>query len=676
MRQSRGFTSGQASILDEIAYRLQEFETALEESSAKAAEIRNEVLNALREPFKPNTPSIDLPKKLVRIAQNASTALAKAEDDLRKGLSEFVRQEKLVDLFEDSFLLVMVGRVKQGKTTLCDCLAKVFEVCLSRGVERFRLDEPTRELSVREAVGQEIYAPYLHDHLKTKPSRAEREVWEKLKRNRFILTPDCAMTLEELGIERVSVPTEGDYKKSTVSEFEIDSLEVPKMQGFISGKLCVLDAPGLSSGNSFAQERAKNMWLASNMAVYLSSSDAPLQATDLRLLKEHASDQHRSILFVISKCDHYSEEEEDGIVKGRRYFDNEAFEKQAAFVRRVLQDEGLSCLLSEETILGLSCKLFKDGMEGRKGRLAIENAIDQGRFQEFLCRLSDALKREGLRRKITQPLQRAKRVAAETASELQKHYQELSLVEKGLASEQGLRENLVARFKELAFGRLERLLRERMAAAQALVSKDRSVPIEISPSDIRKVCASALQLAAKDYSEALGKAIEEARFRDVEDRLEERWKEVTESVRRKVGRSATGKTIGAWAGSVAGAILGLLVAGPLGGLAGALFGSGVGGAIGDLADEDEYVTVPTTRPVREGDNFAEVEQRLRQQLEQQIEQATSAVEKQMKLLLDSVAKLVKDARGELEERISRLHEIEGKADNLIACLHLEGGHHA
>ena len=661
---------GTVPLFEKMKSALEDFEEGLKPALREATGIDRKVMEVLK-PIPIGRPTRNVPKDLREISAKVGSLLGEAEKVLSQQREEWRRSRALVDQFKNSFLVVLAGRVKQGKTSLCDCLARLFETGLKRQVSRFRIDEPTRYVSPsRQADFQEtleIYVPDLHDQLKADSRLMVREVWERLKREHFRLTPERAEDLRDLGIQKVAVPIAGDYIVRPITEFEIDALEVPKMQGFISGGLAVLDAPGLSSGNPYAQERAREMWAAADVVVYLSSRDAPLQATDLDHLKTYASGQDRSILFVITKCDRYEEDEEDGQKTGRRYFGVDVFKEQREFVRNTLQQKGLSHLLSDKTIFGLSSKLFQERLKGHTGEMAIQEAIVAGHFQEFLERLLYVLTHDGLRRKKDAPLKQVGRLARDLRTEFTQALEKLDSLKRNDFSRESKHANkAVEEFKEMAMERLQRLLDERFAAAQARVGRDKDATIQLRSDEVKKIFRETAVDAARSYAASLMDALEQMALPGLSGTLKEKWDDVIQTVRKKIGRSKTGQVLGRGTGSIAGGVVGLWIGNMLfpgiGGGIGFLLGSAAGGLagsrIGSVFGKDIYHTTTITKPVRQGDNFEKVRGQLNARLERVVAETAQEFRKRLDHLLTDTARWIDEARQEIARRIEHLENLE------------------
>ena len=620
-----------APYLNEIGTLLAHFEGDFEKSLKKGEELKRQMLKIL-EPFPKSQIPSNLSGTCKQILGEAFNHVGRLNAELEKWQRDYVRQSKLAKRFEDKFLVVLVGRVKQGKTTLCDCLATIFEKGLGRPVERFRLDEPTEEVPVEKAEGKEIYAAYLHDLLD--PMRREggsldiHILWEKLKSKGFVLDHEAVTKLIGLGISKVHIACEGDYIERKIEKFEISVLEVPKMQGFVSGGLCVLDAPGLASGNDFSRRRARGMWLASDMAVYLCSQDTPLQATDLDLLKEHAGSTERSIIFVISKCDHYYEDEEDGMVVSKWEFGRDAYNKQKAWVRQVLIEKGLEHLFVESEVLGVSSMLFKVALE-KGGSGSLEKAMAQGRYDDFMKRLLTALKSEGLRRKTQAPLERAKVIAEEIIDHCEKNIEEIKRHrDEKIPQLQQKGSRAVENFSKKALEHLTILAERRFAEAKKRVSPERVASVEIESDEFRRVFQECARDAAQEFNQEIQCTMSELRLPNVRGSLKEHWKKVVRRERRKVGRTRTGRVAG----------------GVIGGLVGSFFGPWwapivtcvIGEVVGSGFDSDEYVTATRKTNVRVGDNFDEVWKNFSENIKKSVDDASAKLAREIDTAIDVV----------------------------------------
>lgn len=640
-------------ILDQIRCRFTAFESELDKRLKEAETLRDDLYHALR-PLKECSPPDHLPSHLSETADKVAKLVNQLNEFCMDQQRKWVQRQRLIKPFSNDFLLVLVGRVKMGKTSLCECLADIIERGLARKVERFRIDEPTYEIPLEEAKGKEIYAPHLHDCLKHSRNKEFSLLWERLKSQGFVITHESLESLRSLNIRRVRIAKEGDYNIQHIERFEIDLLEVPKMQGFRSGKLCVLDAPGLASNNKFAKARARDLWSASDMAVFLTCTDTPLQYTDLELLRAHIPYQDRSIVFLISKCDHYFEDEEGGkVIRGYR-FDEEALKKQSVFIKKMLEEQGLAGILAEKEITGVSSKLYQDATRNRQGRMAVENGIIEGHFQQFLERLLEALSQEGLRRKTSAPLIRVIEVAQHVSERITDTIRTIDeLRNRTLSKENEEVNKIIQEFKRRTKEKLVTCLDNSIADAKEKVKKDRKASIIMGEKEIRDIIQRCAIEVNSIYGEKVISDLSKIAVSSIGGELMEYWKKIKKIKKEKIGHTRTGSGIGGMGGGMAG----LLLFGPLGGIIGSL----LGGLCGSLFDDDVYVEVPVITDVREGNNFEQVRRDCLEKIEGIVSNAESVFRNKIDSLLTIMDKFLMDSRTQLNNRLETIREIERRA---------------
>jgi len=660
------------TLLNEISAKLDNFEQSLNKSIDRAEGFRKELV-ALFENFKYEHPFDNVPKRFEKTLGDAKNIVNEINKKVSDKKIEYIQQERLIDKLRDYFLIAVVGRVKMGKSTLCNALADLFNRGLGKKSDFFVLNEPTQELDINE----------LNDTISIYPVWAKKELshygvlYELLKESNFKITPEIQKEFNKLGVKKIKIQASGEPEEEKINSFETDILECTlAIQGVRIGKICLLDAPGLSSGNPYSRERAKDLWSSADLLIFLTNNDIPLQATDLQLIREFGLEKRGSILFCVTKCDKYEEDEVDGKIVKKYSFNAQDLESQKRFIIQEIKKAGLEEILVNPNIVGLSAKIYND----LKNESLIK-ALEESRFNEFLKVLIDTLSSDGLKRKSLKPIERIISVTNKLIKDLDTSNLE-NLITKFETEEKKEVKNLIESFDKRLIEEVNLLKKEKLKNAEAMTNEKGEYDIAITKSDWEKLIRKVKKSFSDDLLEHILKELNIPG--DISEKLLVKFGVEEEKIRKKIGRSNTGEVIGVSGGGLVGTEIGAIVAdvvagaeagaeagaagGPvgivLGVVIGGLIGSLIGSAIGSFFDEDEYTTETISRKVRKGDNFKEVEEKIDESISQTLKNLELSYHKEIETILKIVENYLKTTLKELNERKMNIEKIKSKIQNI------------
>ena len=632
--------------LPSMGEAIQGFEANLNASLAKAMAYRDQVLT-LFDRIPVNSTQETLAPSFKKILEDAENTVLDAISSLDGARKELLEQEKLVDHLADYFIVAIVGEVNSGKSTFANALVEIFRTGLNRKVACFRLEEPTLEKTWADLVrdGDYLHGAWVRGQLR---GDDQHRLWEALKRESFRPSATLAQELAaNTGLTLARVPVAGDYRDTPIPTFEIDPLEKTlEIQGFRSGGICFLDAPGLASGNPFARERAERIWASADVLVFMGTRTTPIAQAHLQQFKD-LKVSPKSMLFCIAACDAYEEDEVDGEVVESRRFAEEEVAIQTDYVLKILGETGLEASLAQGRIYGLSSKLFND--RGRSK--SIEEGITRGHFEPFLEAVSTTLAQDGLRLKIQAPLRRAKKIAEQVLDTLQARFVELEDLRERQA--QGRIQDshaLIEAFRSRAKTRLADLYQEAFIEAKKGLSRDRSsMNVRVEAKKIERCLLDTLNEVGKEFRPHFLKAIEGMKTTPLIAVAQENWKQVTEKRKRTFHykeETKTGRAIGA----IVGGILGWFV-NPFASAAGVTLGSWVGSKFDGEVERSEQVVENYTREVRQGDNLTEVSARMADHQQRAIQEVAGRLEVACGRMADQLLQVLDAHLGVLRTRI-------------------------
>ena len=284
--------------------------------------------------------NLELYEALDDILDNIKRDYKKWGDELDK----IFKEESLLQELEDSFVVIIYGKVKAGKSTLGNFVAK----------------NPVVQL-----LG---YKPsfYIYDNGERKETKELAQIEEG---------------------------------------FETDNLECTKeIQFFKLEALAWVDTPGLSSMTPQNEELAKKYIKAADFIIFPTSSDSPMQRNEIEELKELAKSA-KNFYIVITKSDTFEEDEVDGeIVRVLVNKDVNRRRAQEEDVKKRLQEEGIEV----ENIFSISVLAAQKGLESGDEELFEGSNIKQfyNFLEENLIIKANRLKQRSRKKRLKSFIQK------------------------------------------------------------------------------------------------------------------------------------------------------------------------------------------------------------------------------------------------------------------------------
>lgn len=197
-------------------------------------------------------------KDMYEIASNVLENIKSSVSVWNEEIGKLVKEEKLREELRNKFVVIIYGKVKAGKSTLGNFVAK----------------NPI----IKKLSGKPIF--FVYDRTGNKKNIKE---------------------LQEI--------------KDDIG-FKTDTLEcTTEIQGFKLDGLAWIDTPGLISMNKENGELAKQYINAADFIIFPTSSDSPMQRTEMKEIRELIG-YNKVFYIVITKSDTFEEDENDGeIVK-------------------------------------------------------------------------------------------------------------------------------------------------------------------------------------------------------------------------------------------------------------------------------------------------------------------------------------------------------------------------
>lgn len=682
----------QAHVLADIGRELEAFEAMFSQSLVSARGYKGRIGDILNE-----LPEIriskDLPRPIAKIAKKMAEEREGYNEGIRRQHREWLKEQELQKRFEDDFILAVVGRVKVGKTSFVRAMARVMQEGLGRRVDFFRMKEPDRMESTEELIRRAedgrpviISAPWARDALTTGPG--QRRLYEGLKEREWTADADILRECLAQGFDKLKVWTGGEPTEMVVKDLEVNVLEATlEVQGFRMRRLVVMDAPGLASGNPFARERAERIWKVADMVMFLTSSDMPLQERDCQALRAFASEASGSIVFGLAKLDRHIRDEKDGRLVSRWKFARQDLEKQRDFVTRVLKEQGLSEVLASARITGFGTRILEQELE-QGGDM--DNALGASGYDDFMGILLGSMKREGVRRKMVRPLERAVEIAGDVEKQLEAVKIGIQEGHEALRRQEEAAGALVQRVQDCARDKLMDLVSQSVAEGQRKTSRThRPVRVQVDQNAMKGLLNDCVNKEAKEFAAEVRKALEKLQIKIPDGQIHEEWKTDIGKKKVLVGHDKTpkhiGKALGGAFGILAGGTAGGLAAGLVGGLAagfvgalegalegalagaaeGAVAGGLVGGWIGDVFSEPVYETVETRREIRVGDNFEQLKQELMDQAMENARLAGKAASDAVMGILNLMSAHLAQTQAYLKEQDERVKGILAEAKMVL-----------
>ena len=151
--------------------------------------------------------------------------------------------------------------------------------------------------------------------------------------------------------------------------FEIKATQATdSIQGFRMNGLTWIDSPGLHSPNSTHDEITKRYVEAADLVLYISSSDSPARASDVKEIVDLVGTKNKTVCIILSKSDSMEEDEVDGeLVQlriGKSSYDRNLQENHVRSELKKELGEQLAQRISH--IHSCSTLLGHDGINGNK----------------------------------------------------------------------------------------------------------------------------------------------------------------------------------------------------------------------------------------------------------------------------------------------------------------------
>ena len=158
--------------------------------------------------------------------------------------------------------------------------------------------------------------------------------------------------------------------------FEIKATQATdSIQGFRMNGLTWIDSPGLHSPNSTHDEITKRYVEAADLVLYISSSDSPARASDVKEIVDLVGTKNKTVCIILSKSDSMEEDEIDGKLvqqrTGKSSYDRNLQENHVRSELKKELGEQLAQRISH--IHSCSTLLGHDGINGNKSAWAQSN---------------------------------------------------------------------------------------------------------------------------------------------------------------------------------------------------------------------------------------------------------------------------------------------------------------
>lgn len=245
---------------------MEKFYRGIEEISvhSKDSQAFLERINKILEGFSKKVEATDIARSLRKnrdmyeLATNVLENIKNGVNAWNAEINKLIKEEKLREELRNEFVVIIYGKVKAGKSTLGNFVAK-------------------------------------------------NPISKKLNKKPFFFVYDKAgnkQSIEEL------------QEIKDDSGFKTDTLEcTSEIQGFKLDGLAWIDTPGLASMNKENGELAKQYINAADFIIFPTSSDSPMQRTEMKEIGE-LIEYNKVFYIVITKSDTFEEDEKDGeIVK-------------------------------------------------------------------------------------------------------------------------------------------------------------------------------------------------------------------------------------------------------------------------------------------------------------------------------------------------------------------------
>lgn len=576
---------------------IREFENQLEEKHLHVKQI----IDDLEDIVSPADAANESP-----ILADVFQQLAASMKEWRKQLKEEVNGQVFSQIFDQSLIVMVYGKVNSGKSSLGNFLAgKVFS----------DLDLP--------------FYKGLNPRFRVHASASSGDVIESREVDPY---------------------------------FAVDAKECTReIQEFTLGGLSWVDTPGIHSLRDDNQALARRYVESAELVVYLTDSSSPARESDMREMSNLLAQGKRAIV-VVSKFDQAEEDFDDGeLISVTVMKPEKNRHEQRGWVEEQIKSHGLDPLLHEREYYFVSTRFVEEtllagrsadevleesglaALYGKLGSILTDDAIElkkrapRRRFNKLLDDIAGTREREDSENSLTNRLEKIKDFTAQ--------------VEQRSAHLNTLKTHITSR----AINKAKPLIEARLIESHDKVNAD--MPDPNLADDIGNIIGDALEYALKlTLAES---------FHDILSTLAEldlhtgTWEVPTISVvfdEIELSTAQRNKKIGAALGATPGGVVGGILGssfGPLGAVIGSAVGSAVTGAIGGAIGGS--VSGTTKERIKTGTDFEEITAKLIGQVHEKLGEVVKENLDRLTLSyfvplldsLDKIARHLKRAQNEL-----------------------------
>ena len=556
---------------------LKDFKTCIA-ASASAVEAKKEELSAVLSDFISSSKA-EL-AWISRVSDEELRAMVAGNNEMlseiiskwAKELSDYIKINDFVSEFEDSFLVIVFGKVNSGKSTLGNVISGI----------KYKLGGPAGEVnSVIETLADPEFFMYDRSNIK----------------NHI----DNLAELESDGFK--------------VKETESTS----SIQGFTLSGLSWVDTPGIHSLTRENEELAKKYVSGADLVIYVMSSDSPAKASDMAEI-ESLIEKEKNFVVIVTKSDTTEEDEINGefvsciVPKSFRDRDD-----QSRYCDSELAKLNCGDKLRNRKVIHTSYPLYIAGLEENDAK-----AVSSSGYDELYAALGRVFSTEAAGLKAKSPINRlngfintvlsergvrniygVKKAFADNLAEIEKRIAKLAKIKSRIAGSAIFAvdaeiDSIVNRCADNGTPAAEMMAMTGGAVDEAI----RKAAVPFIESEIK----SFNRQYAENFTANLGGlAIDfEQRYADYA------YRETTHTVFYSAG------------GGMLGGLIGFMLGGPIGAAAGSMAGSLAGSALGEFD-----VRVKNGR-VHTGDNRHEVAAAVKDKAKDAIYEACEAIVKNVK----------------------------------------------
>lgn len=470
-------------------------------------------------------------KQLQEMLFEAVGALQSSIGDWEKQVALQISQRKFVDKFDKSLIVMVYGKVKSGKSSLGNFIAG--------------LDLKGHGISAYDSFPLKI------------------TVHETANKSRI-----------------------ADRLAEFCGGFEVKATEATNcIQEFTLGGMAWVDTPGIDALTEQNVALARQYIENAELAIYLSSSDAPMRSGDLKALADLLRKSIPTVL-VISKFDCVEEDEDpdSGDIIARTIAkSDESRRQQQQWVREQIREAKLEQTFHSEECVFISTKVAKDALISGDGQ-----AFESSGIPELYERLGSIVSEEALALKARKPKARVNTLLREVLNDgiaetlpLRHFGVEFDGLAKDLRDRKATlcNQQMVTRLSKQVRGAITVPLRELLLQAEAAFDEQRFDPAETQQMLNRRLSEVAWKVVAEELSasvrESLGDIVQRVSATTTMSAQMEGLTRLTETI--SVSDSVLKERVGAAFGATVGGVIGSLLGGPVGGAIGATIGGWLGG---------------------------------------------------------------------------------------------------